>query len=1125
MKVSFSTIKTQGALLPQDILQRIAENDKDLGGLSPAEYHLPKGERLNEAINNSWNRVLRFWERFEEGRQKLEESMPGTSETRENLLLPLFQELGYGRLFTSKAQELEEKTYPISHFWHRSPIHLVGCGIDLDKRAKGVRGAAQMSPHALVQEFLNRSDEHLWGFLSNGLKLRILRDNASLSRQSFVEFDLESLFSGQIFSDFVLLWLLCHQSRVETETTEECWLETWTQSAQELGIRALDNLRVGVEQAINVLGQGFLSHPANAELKKKLRSGDLSKDGYFQQLLRLIYRLLFLFAAEERGLLLDPKASDKVLETYYRFYSTARLRNLADKVPGSKHHDLYQSLKLVMQKLGSKEGCPALGLQPLGTYLWLPTAIPDLEAAEIDNASMLKTVRHLSVIEEDRVKRPVDYKNIGAQELGSVYESLLELHPVLKLESGEFTLSTAVGHERKTTGSYYTPTSLISCLLDSALDPVLEEAAQSANPESALLNLKVCDPACGSGHFLIAAAHRLSEQLAKVRTGEDDPSPETVRTALHDVISHCIYGVDINPMAVELCKVNLWLESMEPGKPLSFLEHRILCGNSLLGATPALMAEGIPDDAFKPIEGDDKELCRILKKQNKEERAGQRNLFDISGNSWRLTSELSSCYREIDIIDDQSIKGLRKKREIYERCISSKSYWDAKFIADSWCNSFISIKKEKFFITNEIFNSIKNNPDSVDGELKKRIHSIGRKNNFFHWHLEFPDIFMNHENNGSANSLYRNNKGFDIIIGNPPYGNYLNKRERNLVGYKYPDSKTVSNTAADFISLCNEIISRNGLIGLVVPKSITYSYSWENLRKNINHSLVEVVDVSKAWRNVLLEQVLITYGKSKDSIRKVEKFIHLGRIHEGRVHFNNLKDKSLVERLGIIPTGLSSFHVEILNALYKHSNNFLGEICFTSRGTGLQKYLKNQGDIPVVGGRDISDFSQPSPKYFINKNEIEKRIKIATPPQAVFQNIIAHLSKPYGHIKLIGTVLSDQYACLDTINLITIKTSKLSPWGITALLLSDLINWYVYNCIYNNAIRTMHFDGYFLKKIPIPDINNLAKLNDYGLLIERDVKNENSWKIMNKYVYEIYGISNKHGNDISNLVKPRWLKN
>ena len=163
----------------------------------------------------------------------------------------------------------------------------------------------------------------------------------------------------------------------------------------------------------------------------------------------------------------------------------------------------------------------------------------------------------------------------------------LELHPQVYIDTSSFSLATAGGNERKTTGSYYTPSSLIAELLDSALDPVIEDRLREAGPdatarEDALLNLKVVDPAAGSGHFLVAAAHRIAKRLAAVRTGEDEPSPEETRAALRAVIGRCVYGVDINPMAVELCKVSLWLEAMEPGKPLSFLDHHIQCGNSLL---------------------------------------------------------------------------------------------------------------------------------------------------------------------------------------------------------------------------------------------------------------------------------------------------------------------------------------------------------------------------------------------------------------------------------------------------------------------------------------------------------------------------------------------------------------
>jgi type II restriction/modification system DNA methylase subunit YeeA len=129
----------------------------------------------------------------------------------------------------------------------------------------------------------------------------------------------------------------------------------------------------------------------------------------------------------------------------------------------------------------------------------------------------------------------------------------------------------------------------------------------------------------GSGHFLIAAAHRMARRLASVRTGDDEPSPEATRQALGDVIGSCLYGVDVNPMAAELCKVSLWMEALVPGRPLSFLDHHIRVGNSLLGTTPELILDGIPNEAFKPIEGDDKNA------ENSAERIPTRPPIDAYG--------------------------------------------------------------------------------------------------------------------------------------------------------------------------------------------------------------------------------------------------------------------------------------------------------------------------------------------------------------------------------------------------------------------------------------------------------------------------------------------------------------
>ena len=376
-----------------------------------------------------------------------------------------------------------------------------------------------------------------------GLRLRVLRDNASLTRQAYVEFDLESMMLGENYSDFVLLWLVCHQSRVEADEPEGCWLEKWSQASKNRGVRALDQLRQGVEKAIISLGRGFLACPTNRDLRDRLRNGTLDAQDYYRQVLRLVYRLLFLFVAEDRDLLLIPiEGHAGARMRYLLYYSTSRLRRLAERRTGTRHFDLYVALRLVTQRLGGGGGCAELALPALGSFLFSAQAMPDIEGCDLANRDLLDTVRALAVTFADGVWRSVDYKNLGAEELGSVYESLLELHPRLNLDAPSFELGSASGHERKATGSYYTPTSLVDCLLDSALDPVLNEAAKKPEPEAAILKLKVVDPACGSGTFLIAAAHRIAKRLAAVRTGDDEPSPEATRPALRDVIGHCVYG-------------------------------------------------------------------------------------------------------------------------------------------------------------------------------------------------------------------------------------------------------------------------------------------------------------------------------------------------------------------------------------------------------------------------------------------------------------------------------------------------------------------------------------------------------------------------------------------------------
>ena len=380
-------------------------------------------------------------------------------------------------------------------------------------------------------------------------------------------------------------------------------------------------------EAISILGTGFLSHPDNPQLRARLdpRNADLKLDDFNRALLRLVYRMLFWLVAEDRGALLQPDPDDagadararlrEARDRYADYFSSARLRQLARRHRGSRHGDLFEAMQLVFSAFGTEGGVPELALPGIGGIFESRrddlTALPldePLDGARLSNEALLDAVRALSQVRPrgGGALRRVDFGNLGAEELGSVYESLLELIPRYDDEQLAYTLETLAGNERKESGSYYTPTSLVECLLDSALDPLLDKACAHGTAEeraSALLDITVCDPACGSGHFLVAAARRIAKRIAAEETGESEPPDTVVRAALRRVVGRCIYGVDVNPMAAELAKVSLWIEALEPGKPLSYLDRSIRVGNSLLGVTPGLASRGLAGRGVRPDRG------------------------------------------------------------------------------------------------------------------------------------------------------------------------------------------------------------------------------------------------------------------------------------------------------------------------------------------------------------------------------------------------------------------------------------------------------------------------------------------------------------------------------------------
>ncbi|WP_411116282.1 Eco57I restriction-modification methylase domain-containing protein [Streptomyces sp. 058-1L] len=804
----FSAVHTVGGLLPADMLVRISESKegKDVPGSGPADYHVIGPRRsVRDEAERHWDYLKAIW-------RELRDKIPVSAESElppdptglavDQWLEPLFNELGFGRLTRVTAGEYRadsdpERLFPVSHRWHHVPVHMAAWNSLLDKRPGGV---STVPPHSLLQECLNRRDAHLWGVLTNGRQLRLLRDSNALATASYVEFDLEAIFDGELFSEFVLLYRLLHVSRFEAGEAgvpSGCWLEKWRTEAIASGTRALDHHRDGVQRAITTLGTGFLRHPDNTVLRE-----NLDADRFHASLLRLAYRMIFLFVAEDRDALHSPDASPETRKRYAKYFGSARLRRLALRRQGTAHADQYAALRIVLDALGREDGRPELGLPGLGGLYDDTEADAPLSDCALSNASLLEAVRHLSRVRDEKTARwrPVDYRNMGSEELGSIYESLLELVPKHSATERSFELVNRLGNDRKKTGSYYTPASLIETLLDSTLDPVIDDAqkrgeqaaseAGEPDPSEAivreLLSLTVCDPACGSGHFLVAAARRIAKRVAAVRDRNPEPTPVAVRSALHEVVARCLYGVDLNPMAVELAKVSLWFEALEPGKALGFLDAHIKHGNGLVGTTPTLMLDGIPNKAFKAVEGDDDKWARRLEKQNQAERGGQSGLFDVVVEPKVSNTAFASGLRRIIAAPSDELREVHAQQAAYEAWRDQKEYVHARHVADAWCAAFMWRKTEDAPapVTHEVFQSLRDpEGDSASAATHREIDRLRDLYHFFHWHLEFPEVFTVPEREKAGKSGASGegepaegvdpatgwSGGFSCVVGNPPW--------------------------------------------------------------------------------------------------------------------------------------------------------------------------------------------------------------------------------------------------------------------------------------------------------------------------------------------------------------------
>lgn len=778
-QLAFDALAIEGGLLSPEWLSKVAQ--LQAGIQTEADYRIPKGLNLRDEIGRYWRIAQAHWVDFKSGR----EAKADPKATAQRFVLTLLREaFGFTSLVPTEPAIIQERTYPVGYaaLEGRVPVvvALADSGLDTLSPMFG-DGARRRTAFGIAQEYLNAQEGALWGIASDGASLRIVRDNASLTRPAWIEADLQRIFTEERYPDFAALWLLCHETRFgrEGQLVTDCALEAWRNAGREEGTRAREHLRRGVEEALIALGQGFLSHAENTALRTALQNGTLSVKDYFNQLLRLIYRLIFLLTIEERGLLHPDGTSDVTKALYANGYGIRRLRERSVKRSAhDRFGDLWDAAKVVSRGLAVGE--PRLGLPTLAG-IFADNQCPALDAAKLENRSLLLAVFKLAWLRENGSLARVNWRDMGPEELGSVYESLLELTPQITENGRQFAFATGgetKGNARKTSGSYYTPDSLVQVLLDSALEPVITDtlAKNPGNSVEALLSLSIVDPACGSGHFLLAAARRLAAHVARLNAN-GTPSAAEYRHALRLVVGRCIFGVDLNPMAVELCKVGLWMEAVEPGLPLTFLNSHIQHGNALLGTTPELMAKGVPDAAWNPIEGDDKKIASGLKKRNKAEAGGQQTLdFSTSDDDRTEAQAVTRAITELDAASDADAILLAKKEERWDGIRSSPEYLHQKLVADTWCTAFVWPKQPGKLAdtapTNAVWRQLRDNQGKVSALTTETVEELAAQYRFFHWHLQFPQVFAN--------------GGFDVVLGNPPWDSLLFREEEFFAGLR-PD--------------------------------------------------------------------------------------------------------------------------------------------------------------------------------------------------------------------------------------------------------------------------------------------------------------------------------------------------
>jgi hypothetical protein len=696
----------------------------------------------------------------------------------------------------------------------------------LDKVVKTSRDyLTNANPSFQIVNYLTQTGRR-WGILTNGRVWRLYNRDAPQPLERFYQVDLLGLTQGGGVDAFLYyFWGFFSAEAFKPRTAGLAQLDIAFQGSVDFSADIGEELRTQVFSALERLAAGFVKGRVEPVSK-----GDL--DEIYDNSLIVLYRLLFVLYAESRQLL--PLDSN---EGYHQSLSLFRLvREIAEAKErrrpfSSTSTAMWSRLEALWSAID--RGDPDLGVPAFDGELFAKDSHVFLGQHSITDTFLADALDLISRVPGEGEARFVDYRSLSVAHLGTVYEGLLENQLAVDDDrvgdvQDRIVLVSTRGRRRET-GSYYTPDAVVQHIVRETLGPLV-----AGKSEAELLDLKIVDPAMGSGHFLVAAVEYLALAIA-ISAGEPrELDEEDLATIKRRVVEHCIWGVDINPLAVELAKLSLWLATASADKPLSFVDHRLRAGNSVMSQRPADV------------------LALLRRKAGKEEAT----LFDEAFSEHQ--DNALRVVQAIRAIDADVMAGVEKRRALFREQQSARvrllRLCDAA-VGQIFGTVDADSLEEMCLVLNGSPKEWAAASESVEDVLP-----AGEDYRPFHWELEFPEVFET--------------GGFDAVLGNPPYVSAWEMTEvapalrRGLVGL--PRWTAIAKGHWDlfvlFVSLAQQLLVSEGRFGLIIANPIMREKYAGAIRKSLLEGTFEsIVDFgdTNVFDGVERETVVLIWEKSQ----------------------------------------------------------------------------------------------------------------------------------------------------------------------------------------------------------------------------------------------------------------------